>query len=69
MTNPIKRGEVWLANLNPTQGSEPERQIHNWGRLVQKPTFRLFSDYEAIIPSNVIMLMVIGLRPSRYEYF
>lgn len=22
MTNPIKRGEVWLANLNPTQGSE-----------------------------------------------
>lgn len=22
MTNQIKRGEVWLANLNPTQGSE-----------------------------------------------
>ncbi|MCT7995571.1 type II toxin-antitoxin system PemK/MazF family toxin [Laspinema olomoucense] len=22
MTNPIKWGEVWLANLNPTQGSE-----------------------------------------------
>lgn len=22
MTNPLKRGEVWLADLNPTQGSE-----------------------------------------------
>jgi mRNA interferase MazF len=22
MTNPPKRGEVWLADLNPTQGSE-----------------------------------------------
>lgn len=22
MTNQVKRGEVWLANLNPTQGSE-----------------------------------------------
>jgi mRNA interferase MazF len=22
MTNQLKRGEVWLANLNPTQGSE-----------------------------------------------
>lgn len=22
MTEPLKRGEVWLANLNPTQGSE-----------------------------------------------
>lgn len=22
MTNSIKRGEVWLADLNPTQGSE-----------------------------------------------
>jgi mRNA interferase MazF len=22
MTEPIKRGEVWLANLDPTQGSE-----------------------------------------------
>jgi len=22
MTNSLKRGEVWLANLNPTQGSE-----------------------------------------------
>lgn len=22
MTNPPKRGELWLANLNPTQGSE-----------------------------------------------
>jgi len=22
MINPLKRGEVWLANLNPTQGSE-----------------------------------------------
>jgi mRNA interferase MazF len=22
MTNPLKRGEIWLADLNPTQGSE-----------------------------------------------
>jgi mRNA-degrading endonuclease toxin of MazEF toxin-antitoxin module len=22
MTNPLKRGKVWLADLNPTQGSE-----------------------------------------------
>jgi mRNA interferase MazF len=22
MTNQLKRGEVWLANLDPTQGSE-----------------------------------------------
>lgn len=22
MTEPLKRGDVWLANLNPTQGSE-----------------------------------------------
>jgi mRNA interferase MazF len=22
MTNSLKRGEIWLANLNPTQGSE-----------------------------------------------
>ncbi|WP_248277822.1 type II toxin-antitoxin system PemK/MazF family toxin [Brasilonema sp. UFV-L1] len=33
MTDLLQRGEVWLANLNPTQGSE---QAHHRNWLSQK---------------------------------